>query len=192
MSLEKFRKIVNLAEAAREKLMQEPLPYGRDDLDPVKSKDSIDYHYGTLAKSYVNRYNKKEGDDQFNYGGATLHNLYFPQLRPPRSGNRPTGASKDVIDAKWGSFDEFKQAIEKEAMAIQGSGWVYMDLEGALHTILNHEYKKSIKIALLIDWWEHAWFTDYGPDKAKYLNNIWRIIDWTVINDRLQGESHGS
>jgi Fe-Mn family superoxide dismutase len=45
-----------------------------------------------------------------------------------------------------------------------------------------------MKIALLIDWWEHAWALDYQQNKAKYLNNIWRIIDWSVVNDRLIGE----
>jgi Fe-Mn family superoxide dismutase len=63
-----------------------------------------------------------------------------------------------------------------------------MDVAGKLHTIHNHEYKKEMKIALLIDAWEHAWALDYQQDKAKYLSNIWRIIDWSVVNDRLIGE----
>jgi Fe-Mn family superoxide dismutase len=60
-----------------------------------------------------------------------------------------------------------------------------MDVSGEIKTIPNHEYKKSMKIALLIDWWEHSWALDYQQDKAKYLANIWRIIDWNVVNIRL-------
>jgi superoxide dismutase len=38
---------------------------------------------------------------------------------------------------------------------------------------------------VLVDWWEHAWALDYQADKEKYLDNIWRIIDWDVCNERL-------
>ena len=69
------------------------------------------------------------------------------------------------------------------AMKIQGSGWVYMSRTGDIKTITNHQVKRDI--ALLIDWWEHAWALDYQSDKAKYLNNIWRIINWEVVNQRL-------
>jgi Fe-Mn family superoxide dismutase len=73
-------------------------------------------------------------------------------------------------------------------MSIQGSGWVYMDYNGSIKIIPNHEYKRDMKIALLIDWWDHAWALDYQQDKAKYLANIWRIINWEVVNDRLESD----
>jgi Fe-Mn family superoxide dismutase len=38
---------------------------------------------------------------------------------------------------------------------------------------------------LLVDWWEHAWALDYGTDKKKYLQNIWRIINWEYVNRRI-------
>jgi len=68
-------------------------------------------------------------------------------------------------------------------MSIQGSGWVYLSYSGKLKTIKNHQIKNDI--LLLIDWWEHAWALDYQADKVKYLKNIWRIINWSVINNRL-------
>ena len=80
-------------------------------------------------------------------------------------------------------MEEFKEEIEKTAMSIQGSGWVYMSTTGEIKTIANHAVKKDI--AMLIDWWEHAWALDYEHDKAKYLNNIWRIINWETVNARL-------
>ena len=68
-------------------------------------------------------------------------------------------------------------------MGIQGSGWIYMDTSGAIKTIKNHKVVKNI--ALLVDWWEHAWALDYQADKAKYLVNTWKIINWNIINDRI-------
>jgi Fe-Mn family superoxide dismutase len=188
MMLKKYIDIINLAESAREKLEQEPFGYSRDELAPVLSKNTLDYHYGKLARGYVERYNKREGNDAFNYGGATLHNLYFPQLRPPRASNGPIGEAKEIIDSKWGSFDRFKEEFSLEFMKAQGSNWIYMDSKGAIKTIHNHEYNRSMDIVLIIDGWEHAWALDYQHDKQKYLDNIWRIVDWTVVNTRLQGE----
>jgi len=173
-----------LIENATKELHQEKLVYSKKELDPVLSEKTLNYHYGKLAKSYVDRFNKGEGDADFNYGGAVLHNIYFPQFKKPGSSS-PIGASKELIERKYKSFDKFKEEFAKIAMGIQGSGWVYMDIDGNIKVIANHEYKKSMKIALLIDWWEHSWVLDYEHDKSKYLKNIWRIIDWSVINDRL-------
>jgi Fe-Mn family superoxide dismutase len=188
MDLKKYRDFIIEAETARDKLVQENLPYKRDDLDPVMSKDTVDYHFGKLAAAYVRRYNDKEGDDSFNYGGATLHNIFFPQMQPPTVGNKPSGTSEQLINNKHGNFEKFKDEFIKSAMSIQGSGWVYMDTKGNIKTISNHKYTKGMKIALLVDMWEHAFALDYQHDKSKYLNNIWKIINWNVVNDRLQGE----
>ena len=159
------------------------LPYKPNQLSPVLSKDSIDYHYGKLASGYVERYNKGEGDPEFNEAGAYLHNIFFPQLMPPKSGNKPSGASAALIDSKFGSFKEFQEKMKIEAMKIQGSGWVYLSRSGEIKTIKNHQIKRDI--AVLIDWWEHVWALDYQSDKAKYFENIWRIINWDVVNQRL-------
>jgi len=68
-------------------------------------------------------------------------------------------------------------------MRIQGSGWVYLATDGTVKTIKNHEIRNDI--VLLIDWWEHAWNPDYLWRKEEYFDNIWKIIDWNHIEDRL-------
>ena len=176
-------KVNDLLTESKKQLVLEKLPYSKDGLDPVMSKDTIDYHYGKLAAGYVKRYNAGEGNKKFNEAGAFLHNIFFPQLKEPKGSNNPTGASKELIERKYKSFDKFKEAFTKAAMGIQGSGWVYMSKNGSIKTIVNHEIKDDI--ALLVDWWEHAWALDYEHDKAKYLNNIWRTINWDVVNTRL-------
>jgi superoxide dismutase len=58
-----------------------------------------------------------------------------------------------------------------------------MSRSGEIKTIKNHQIKNDI--ALLIDWWEHAWAKDYSSNKAKYLDNIWRCINWDKVNIRI-------
>jgi len=165
------------------KLVQKKLRYQDFDLEPVMSKDTIDYHYRGLASKYVERYNKNEGDKDFNFGGAILHNLYFSQFCEPNKSNF-TGTVKNKIEAIYGSFANLQDKIEEEAMKIQGSGWIYLDDSCKIHVIHNHEYHPGMKIMLLIDWWEHAWALDYRADKKEYLKNIYKIIDWSVISSR--------
>ena len=180
-----LREHIDLVEASTRpaKLETTPLPYGEKDLDPVMSKETINYHYEHLAKGYAKRYNAGEGNADFNRAGSFLHNKFFPQLRSPRPGNKPKGASAELIENKYKTFEDFQAAVKDAAMKIQGSGWVYMSTGGDIKTIANHAVRTDI--ALLIDWWEHAWALDYQSDKEKYLDNIWKIIDWNVVNDRL-------
>jgi len=182
-SLPELTQLIIEAETRKEHLVLEKLPYDRTDLEPVMSKATIDYHFGELAKGYVDRFNKGEGDPAFNKAGAFLHNIYFPQLKPPAGANKPYDASLEFINQHFTSYDNLKAEFEEVAMKIQGSGWVYLARNGKIKTITNHQIRQDI--VLLIDWWEHAWSLDYQADKQKYLKNIWRIIDWSVINDRI-------
>lgn len=184
--IDEFQKMRKILEAAdRSTLTQDKLRYSRDALDPVLSKSTLDVHYGKLAKAYVDRFNSGEGDSDFNYGGARLHNIYFAQFREPKGGNKPTGRIAEIIDEHYGSYNAFQEEFAKQAMAVQGSGWLYLDPKGGIQYIKNHSYRDSMKIVLLVDWWEHSWFLDYQSDKKKYLQNLWRIIDWDAINQRL-------
>jgi len=159
------------------------LNYDKYDLAPSLSKDAIDYHYGKLYKAYVDRYNKGEGDPEFNEAGAYLHSIYFSQFQPPKSTNKPDGEILNFIEKHFKNWDKFKKDFEETAMKIQGSGWVYLAKNGSIKTITNHQIKQDI--ILLIDWWEHAWALDYESDKQKYLENQWKIIDWSIINAKL-------
>ena len=182
-----FRSLITILEAKQgSKIELEKLPFKSSDLEPVLSSESIDFHYGTLARGYVDRYNSEEGDSDFNYAGAILHNIYFPQLMPAKNSNKPQGKAKQIIDEKYGSFENFKEKFAEAAMGIQGSGWVYMSKNGDIKTIKNHAVRNDI--AMLVDWWEHAFVTDYNlykDMKPRYLKNHWRIINWEVVNHRL-------
>jgi Fe-Mn family superoxide dismutase len=180
-----IRNHINLVEAsdAPVKLETTSLPYGANDLEPVMSAKTINYHYEHLAKGYAKRYNAGEGDAEFNRAGSFLHNKFFPQLAPPKGANRPKGAVLALIQEHFKTYDDFKIAFKQEAMKIQGSGWVYLGTTGKIKTIKNHAVRTDI--CVLVDWWEHAWALDYQADKEKYLDNIWKIINWNVCNERL-------
>lgn len=171
-----------LVEGRPNKLELKSLPYSMDDLDPSISENTMKYHYGKLAKSYVERYNKNEGDPEFNEAGAYLHNILFQQYQSPKSNNNPKGKILDFIEKHFKDFEDFKEEFSKVAMSIQGSGWVYLAKDGKIKTIKNHEIKKDI--VLLIDWWEHAFALDYQSDKKKYLENQWKIINWNHIDEQ--------
>jgi len=170
-----------------QELSLEKLPYNTGDLSPVLSKDNVDYHYNVLSKGYVDRYNAGEGDPDFNYGGAKLHNLWWTQLKKPAGSNTPSGSILELIKDKYSDYKKFQEELVKTAMGIQGSGWVYLSKKGELKTTPNQSFKKDILMP--IDMWEHS-FSDYTTEgkecKKKYLTSVMKIINWEVINNRLQ------
>jgi Fe-Mn family superoxide dismutase len=179
-----MRDIINLVEAATvpAKLETTPLPYGLKDLEPVLSENNLNFHFEHLAKNYAKRYNAGEGDPTFNRAGSFLHNKLFPQLRAPKGANRPKGAVLELIESKFKTYEDFKLAFKETAMKIQGSGWCYLSTGGDIKTIKNHAVRTDI--CLLVDMWEHA-FSDYEWDKERYLDNVWKIINWDVCSDRI-------
>jgi Fe-Mn family superoxide dismutase len=177
-----MRELIDLIET-KKTLELKKLPYSRGSLAPVLSQDNIDFHYGKLARGYVDRFNNKEGDRTFNEAGAFLHNVLFPQFRSPRNANTPKGKVLELINKQHKNFMSFKKNFKEEALKTQGSAWVYLSRSGQIKTIKNHAIKNDI--VLLVDMWEHSYQHDYGSNKAKYLDNIWRIINWDVVNQRL-------
>ena len=116
MHLDKYqmRDIITLLEekAKPQDIEIIPLNFTDSQVDPVLSKATLDLHYDKLAKGYAERYNKKEGDKEFNYAGAFLHNLLFPQFREVRNNNRPNGPMKGFIDKHFGSYEDMKSQFE--------------------------------------------------------------------------------
>lgn len=171
-----------LTEYRTKKLETAKLHYAETDLAPVLSKETLDYHYNHLAKTYAKKYNNNEGDKDFNYAGYFLHDIYFAQFQKPQDSNSPNGPVLNLIKRRYGWWRDFKEQFKEEAMKIQGSGWIYMSYTGDIKTIVNHEVRDDILI--LVDWWEHSWALDYQADKKAYLENLWKIMNWSHINTR--------
>lgn len=169
-----------LTESSSSKLERVPLPYTRSSLSPVISAASLDFHYGTLYKKYVDNYNNGH-NKTFNEAGAYLHGLYFEQFDRVR-GIKPHGRILDIINKHYDNFVDFKKSFKEVALAQSGSYWVYLSKSGQIKVIRDHA--KRTDIALIVDMWEHSWMPD-AHDKGKFVDSIWKIINWDTINKRL-------
>lgn len=176
----KFRDLVEAREHP-EKLTLQALPYQTDALAPVLPKHIVDYHYAFLSQGYVDRFNKGISPD-FNFAGAFLHERYWAQFKPYRPANKPVGPSAALIDRVYGSFDKFVDEFVETGAKIEGSGWVYLSTNGQIKTIKNHAVRNDL--AVIVDCWEHS-VDEYGKNKEKYLRNIFKIVDWAIVNARL-------
>ena len=176
-----------MREAKEETLELEKLSYNADALAPVLSKENVDYHYKVLSAGYVNRYNNKEGDPDFNYGGAKLHNLFWQQFKPAKESSTLDGPIEQTITANYGDLKGLTEKMVESAMTIQGSGWVYMTKTGTIKTTPNQSFKTDVFMP--IDMWEHS-FMDYVPAKdakKKYIESVMKLMDWDKLNRRLEG-----
>ncbi len=157
------------------------LSYNKNALEPVFSENSLKCHYDKIAKNHVMAYNSSKNDFDFDFAGAKLHNMFFAQFKKPNGNNLPSGIVLDFIIKHFKTFQQFKESIALAAAGLKGSGWVYLSKSGIIKTIKNNEWFDDI--VFLIDCWEHAYILDYGYDRRKYIETIWRIIDWAYVSD---------
>ena len=186
------------------------LPYALDALEPVISKQTLEFHHGKHLAGYVNNLNgllegsplaglpleeivlKAEGGMLNNAGQILNHNLYFEQYRAPKADNAPTGKLADAIARDFGSFEAFKEAFQKAGATLFGSGWVWLsaDKDGKLvitqETNAANPIQKGLKPLLTFDVWEHAYYLDYQNRRPDHLASLWQIIDWQVIENRFE------
>ena len=98
----------------------------------------------------------------------------------------------DSIAAQWGSVANFKTEFVNAGLTLFGSGWVWLaaDDKGAISIIkesnAGNPLTKGLVPLLTFDVWEHAYYLDYQNRRADYLNNLWNILDWSVIENRYQ------
>ena len=100
-----------------------PLPYSKGDLEPAISEDTINYHYSKLAKAYVDRYNDREGDLDFNEAGAFLHNILFPQYHKAEGKNDLTDLQVSLSPNTLKHLLTLKKSLVKKP-------WAYRDQVG--------------------------------------------------------------
>lgn len=184
------------------------LPYAPEALEPVISKQTLEFHYGKHLAGYVNNLNglleesplaglpleeivcKATGGIQNNAGQILNHNLYFGQFAAPKADNRPVGKLAEAIKRDFGTFEAFKDEFQKKGTTLFGSGWVWLsaDKDGKLiitqETNAANPIQKGLKPLLTFDVWEHAYYLDYQNRRPDHLAALWQIIDWNVIENR--------
>ena len=186
------------------------LPYALDALEPVISKQTLEFHHGKHLAGYVNNLNgllegsplaelpleeivlKAQGGMLNNAGQILNHNMYFGQFCAPKADNAPTGKLAEAIVRDFGSFEAFKEAFQKGGATLFGSGWVWLsaDKDGKLvitqETNAANPIQNGLKPLLTFDVWEHAYYLDYQNRRPDHLAALWQIVDWNVIEQRYQ------
>ena len=186
------------------------LPYALDALEPVISKQTLEFHHGKHLAGYVNNLNgllpgsgfeeasleeivcKAQGGMLNNAGQILNHNLYFGQFKGESMQSTPKGRIMEAIVRDFGSFEAFKEAFQKGGATLFGSGWVWLsaDKEGKLvitqETNAANPVQKGLKPLLTFDVWEHAYYLDYQNRRPDHLAALWQIVDWNVIEKRYE------
>jgi Fe-Mn family superoxide dismutase len=181
-----------------------PLPYALDALAPHISKETLEFHYGKHHQTYVTNLNnlipgtefenasledivKKSSGGVFNNAAQIWnHTFYWHSLSPVAQGggSAPTGALADAINAKWGSFDNFKAELTKTAVGTFGSGWAWLvkNADGSLGLVSTSNAATPLttdaKPLITVDVWEHAYYIDYRNARPKYLEAFWALANW--------------
>ncbi|MBO4603057.1 MAG: superoxide dismutase [Salinivirgaceae bacterium] len=190
------------------KFLMPQLAYGANDLSPVISGETFEYHYGKHLQAYVNNLNaalhgsgfenstledivRQSSGGIFNNAGQVLnHTLYFQQFKAPKEDNAPMGKIAAAIDSTFGSFDKFKAEFEAKGVSLFGSGWVWLSADANGKLVITQEVNAgnpvtaNLRPLLTFDVWEHAYYIDYRNARAGHLKALWSIIDWKVIEER--------
>jgi Fe-Mn family superoxide dismutase len=177
------------------------LPYAMDALAPHISKETLEYHYGKHHQTYVTNLNnlikgtefenssledivKKSSGGVFNNAAQIWNHTFYWNSLKPNGGGKASGALAAAIDAKWGSFDAFKEAFTKSAVGNFGSSWTWLvkKADGSLDIVNTSNaatpLTTSDKALITCDLWEHAYYIDYRNLRPKYMEAFWSLVNW--------------
>jgi superoxide dismutase, Fe-Mn family len=183
------------------------LNYADDALEPVISKQTIGFHYSKHHQTYVTNLNNllqgtkfesstleaiiKEADGVIFNNAAQVwnHTFYFNSFKSKAS-RVPNGKLNNAINNEFGSFSAFKELFNKAAITLFGSGWAWLvkNQSGKLEIIqesnAGNPLRKGFTPILTFDVWEHAYYLDYQNRRTDYVNALWDIVDWDVVEKR--------
>lgn len=119
-------------------------------------------------------------------GGVSNHNLYFSILSPNPK-HKPEGKLlKEILNA-FGSFNNLKKELNTASLNQFGSGygWLVKTKRNKLKIINTSNQDSPYSLGyiplLTIDVWEHAYYLKYKNLRKDYIENIWNIIDFEII-----------
>jgi superoxide dismutase, Fe-Mn family len=178
-----------------------PLPFAKNALAPNMSEETLEYHYGKHHQTYVTNLNKlipgtefeslsleeivkKASGGVFNNAAQIWNHTFFWNSLSPKGGGAPAGALADAINAKYGSYDKFKEEFTKVATGTFGSGWTWLvkKTDGSLDIVSTSNAATPLttdsKPLLTLDVWEHAYYIDYRNARPKFIEAFWNIVNW--------------
>jgi Fe-Mn family superoxide dismutase len=190
-----------------------PLPYATNALEPFFDTATMEIHHGRHHNAYVTNLNAaiagtaNEGKSleelvanagaiggpvRNNGGGHWNHTFFWDQLSL-NEGGKPSGDLAAAIDAKWGSFDAFKDEFKKAGIGRFGSGWAWLIVkEGGLaisstpnqdNPLMDVAEVKGTPI-LGLDVWEHAYYLKYQNKRPDFIDAFWNVVNWDKVAER--------
>lgn len=191
------------------------LPYALDGLEPVLSKQVLEYHYGKHHQAYVTNLNgliagtdfenmpiedivaRADAGPMFNNSAqAYNHTFYWYGMTPPKEGdNMPTDQVGQALNEAFGDFETFKAQFSEIAAKHFGSGWAWLlkNKDGKLEMKGMHDADTPIKDGdtplLALDVWEHAYYLDYQNKRPDYIAAFWQLVDWNFVEKQLLAPS---
>lgn len=127
-----------------------------------------------------------------NNGGGHLNHSIWWEILTPGGSKTPVGELAKEIENTFGSFESFKEQFNKAAMSRFGSGWAWLVLDrmGKLHIVSTPNQDNPVMQNLLpvfgVDVWEHSYYLKYQNRRGDYLNAVWNVLNWDVIEKRYQ------
>ena len=187
------------------------LPYAEDALEPTIDARTMNIHRTKHHQAYVTNLNNAVAGTEWetlsiedicrkidsvpenirtvvrnNGGGHANHSLFW-KIMGPNAGGAPTGALAEAINAKWGSFDEFKAKFKALGVGRFGSGWAWLVVkaDGTIdaYSLPNQDsplMQGDVPI-LGVDVWEHAYYLKYQNRRPDYLEAWWNVVDWDAV-----------
>ncbi len=195
------------------------LPYAHDALEPHIDKMTMEIHHGKHHQAYVTNLNNAlannpelasktieellannlaivpdaiKGPVRNNGGGHWNHTLFW-ELMAPGQGGTPVGNLAQAINAKFGSFDDFKTKFSAAGVGRFGSGWAWLIKTGDGVDIMSTPNQDNPlmegKTAVLgCDVWEHAYYLKYQNRRPDYIANWWNVVNWPAAEKLFNGK----
>lgn len=180
------------------------LPYAMDALAPHISKETLEFHYGKHHATYVTNLNnlikgtefesagledivKKSTGGVFNNAAQVWNHTFYWNCLSPNGGGAPSGVLAEAINAKFGSYDAFKEAFTKSAATNFGSGWTWLvkKADGSVDIVNTSNAATPLTTEdtplMTCDVWEHAYYVDYRNARPKYLEAFWALVNWDFV-----------
>ena len=130
-----------------------------------------------------------------NGGGHYNHELFWKAMTPSGS-MKPDGKLATAIDESFGSFETFKTQFSDAGKNRFGSGWAWLIVDNNKKLQIGSSPNQDnplMDIAeikgfplLGLDVWEHAYYLRYQNKRPDYINNWWKVVNWTYVQERYQ------
>ena len=128
-------------------------------------------------------------DLSFAIGGIKNHELYFDHLGG--AGGEPKGRFRELVARDFGSVAAWKADLKATGMA--GRGWAWTAYDWDESRLFNYIGDAQNTFAVwnatplvALDVYEHAYFIDFGTDRAAYIDAFFNNLDYDVVNDWAQ------